>query len=287
MYYEDVFDMQTYDFWENNKCCFMSDHKWETLLGELETAKHFLDDLGFLAFGGDIRVIRSNHSLRPVWINRILQSTSQTVQSMIACSEYGNIADVHVLLRKLRDDLFFYLYVIVVCKKENILSSDELSKQEKYINAWAKNQLSHLNISRIIQEITSTDECIELVEKFGLKDELRKISSTLNNYTHGNGTLYYNRSYTQYRDDELRNLSTELIFMLNYILIAFLFLLILVSPLHIMSSDYVDALELSMTPEENSQYWVAPFVSSFIEKHKDLLGKEALEYLRSVTLMEI
>ena len=75
--------------------------------------------------------------------------------------------------------------------------------------------------------------------------------------------------------------------MLNYILITFLFLLVLLSPVSIMASDYLDALDFSMTPEENSQYWVAPFVVEFIEKHKDLLGETSLEYLRTVTQMEI
>ena len=75
--------------------------------------------------------------------------------------------------------------------------------------------------------------------------------------------------------------------MLSYILITFLFLLVLLSPVSIMASDYLDALDFSMTPEENSQYWVAPFVVEFIEKHKDLLGETSFEYLRTVTLMSL
>ena len=72
----------------------------------------------------------------------------------------------------------------------------------------------------------------------------------------------------QFKDNEIRNVSTELTHMLNYILITFVFLLVLLSPVSIMASDYLDALDFSMKPEENSQYWVAPFVSEFIEKHK-------------------
>ena len=29
---------------------------------------------------------------------------------------------------------------------------------------------------------------------------------------------------------------------------------------YFMSSDYVDYLDVGMTPEEDSQYWVAPFI---------------------------
>ncbi len=279
--------MEYHDFSDNNKHFFTMNCEWQKLLREFESAKHFIDSLGFLTFGKDMGIIRSACGIQPVHTNQILQSAAQTIQSMIACAEYGNIADVHVLLRKLRDDLFFYLYVIVACRNNDILSEDNLSKQETYINAWIKNQLSRLNISEVIKDITSSGECVELVEKFRLKDELKQIGCTLNNYTHGNGNLYYNRLYTHYKDDEICNISAELIYMLNYILITFVFLLVLLSPVSIMASDYLDALDLSMTPEENSQYWVAPFVSEFIEKHKELLGETAFEYLRTVTQMEI
>ena len=279
--------MEYHDFSKNNKHFFSSDCEWQKLLSEFESAKHFIDNLGFLSFGKDMGIIRSAGGFRPVHINSILQSAAQTLQSMIACSEYGNIADVHVLLRKLRDDLFFYLYVIVACRNNDILSSDALSKQEKYISAWVENRLSRLNIAEVINDITSAGECVELVERFSLKDELKQIGYTLNNYTHGNGNLYYNRLYTHYKEDEIRSVSTELIHMLNYILITFVFLLVLLSPGCIMAPDYLDALDFSMTPEENSQYWVAPFVSKFVEKHKDLLGETAIEYLRAATQMEI
>ena len=279
--------MEYHDFSDNNKHFFTMNCEWQKLLREFESAKHFIDSLGFLAFGKDMGIIRSACGIQPVHTNQILQSAAQTIQSMIACAEYGNIADVHILLRKLRDDLFFYLYVIVACRNNDILSEDNLSKQETYINAWIKNRLSRLNISEVIEDITRSAECAELVEKFRLKDELKQIGYTLNNYTHGNGNLYYNRLYTHYKDDEIRNISTELIYMLNYILIAFVFLLVLLSPGCIMAPDYLDVLDFSMMPEENSQYWVAPFVSEFVEKHKDLLGATALEYLRTVTQMEI
>ena len=99
--------MEYQDFSINNKRFFSSDCEWQKLLSEFESAKQFIDNLGFLAFGKDMGVIRSTCGFQPVHINQILQSAAQTLQSMIVCSKYGNIADVHVLLRKLRDDLFF------------------------------------------------------------------------------------------------------------------------------------------------------------------------------------
>ena len=33
-----------------------------------------------------------------------------------------------------------------------------------------------------------------------------------------------------------------------------------------MSSDYIDALDCGMQPEEDSQYWVAPFVQEMFDQ---------------------
>ena len=66
-------------------------------------------------------------------------------------------------------------------------------------------------------------------------------------------------------------------------LITFVFLSVQLSLCCITDPTYIDALDFSMTPEENSRYWGAPFVSEF----NDLLGEATLEYLRTATQMEI
>ena len=35
---------------------------------------------------------------------------------------------------------------------------------------------------------------------------------------------------------------------------------------HMTSSDYLDALECGMQPEEDSQYWVAPFIQTTFDE---------------------
>lgn len=59
--------------------------------------------------------------------NRILESSSKTLESIKLCCENYNMADAFCLLRKYRDDLFFYLYLCAIEKKENIVESYERS----------------------------------------------------------------------------------------------------------------------------------------------------------------
>ena len=72
---------------------------------------------------------------------------------------------------------------------------------------------------------------------------------------------------------------------MRFITITFLFLLTLISPLSIMSTDYVDYLDCNETPPEGSQYWVAPFIVRFFQENSDLISENCLNYLRENTPM--
>ena len=72
-----------------------------------------------------------------------------------------------------------------------------------------------------------------------------------------------------------------------FITISFLFLVVLIKPLLIMSSDYTDYLDVGDTPPDGSQYWVAPFVSDFLSTHKNVLDDRCDSYLREKTGMQI
>lgn len=279
--------MNSVDFAEQNKHFFTNNSDWNIFLSGLKSVKYFLDDLGFLSFGRDMTIVRTDAGVAPVYTNHILQSATQTLQSLLICAEYGNIADTHMLLRKYRDDLFFYLYIIVTCDSANLLSIDELSSQERCICSWINNELTNLNIPEVLKEIATSQRCKNAVIKYGLKVEFDKIGSTLNNYTHGNGCAYYNRLYSHYQNSDIKKLSVDMSHMLQYITITFIFLLVLLRPGTIMATDYIDALDTFMAPEKGSQYWVAPFVSHFVEQHKNLLGNPAIDYLREMTSMEI
>ena len=54
-----------------------------------------------------------------------------------------------------------------------------------------------------------------------------------------------------------------------------------------MSSDYTDYLDAGDTPPDGSQYWVAPFVSDFLNNHKNVLDDKCDSYLREKTGMQI
>ena len=81
---------------------------------------------------------------------------------------------------------------------------------------------------------------------------------------------------------------------ITFITMTFLVIIIMVNPILIMSSDYVDCLEVNyeefknvVIPIEGKQYLVPPFVSEFIVKHKGVLDEKVDEYIRNMTGMQV
>ena len=99
----------------------------------------------------------------------------------------------------------------------------------------------------------------------------KKTRDRCNGHTHYNFYEYIllndSEIYSKNRLDALNQLSEDLknIFILH---LAYIFFL---NDHYMMSSDYVDYLDCGMTPEQDSQYWVAPFIQ---EIFNDVLKKE-------------
>lgn len=85
------------------------DAECQKIVLKMKTIEKFLNDFGFLSFGRDsVLCGRRSFSLQMV-----STSCELTVGSIISCCESGCMADAYSLLRKYRDDLFFYLYIVV------------------------------------------------------------------------------------------------------------------------------------------------------------------------------
>ena len=197
------------------------------------------------------------------------------------------MADAYSLLRKYRDDLFFYLY-IVVCDTCNKLDnkSPTVVQMEAIIERWINNVLDDLYIGTVLKAISQSSRVKDAVQKYNLKSYFDALGDRLNNYVHSNGVAFYNQNVNAYQGDALQNQLQALLKDIRSITITFLFLLTLCSPLSVMSTDYVDCLECNMTPPDGSQYWVAPFVTAFFKNNIELIDESCMKYLQDNTLME-
>lgn len=253
----------------------------QKIISEIRTVERFLSDFGFLTFGRDF-VLCGKYTFS---LQMISTAFELTAGSIISCCESGCMADAYSLLRKYRDDLFFYLYIVVYdsCNKIDN-KSPAVDQMETNIERWINNDLDDLHVGIVLQAIGQSPRVKEAVQKYNLKSYFDALGDRLNDYVHSNGVSFYNRNVNVYQGKalqrQLQALSTDMCS------ITFLFLLTLCSPLSIMSTDYVDCLDCNMTPPEGSQYWVAPFVTTFFKRNIELIDKSCMKYLQDNTLME-
>lgn len=252
-------------------------------IAELRIIEGFLNAFGFLSFGRDF-VFCGKHVFS---LQMVSTSCELTAGSIISCCESGCMADAFSLLRKYRDDMFFYLYVAVydTCNKLEH-DSQIVAQMEKNIDRWINNNLNDLHIGDILKAIGQSSQVKDAVQKYKLKSYFNTIGNRLNDYVHSNGALFYNRNVNAYQGDSLQKQMQVLLKDMRFITIAFLFLLTLCSPLSIMSTDYVDYLDCGLTPPEGSQYCVAPFVAEFFKINIDLIDESCMKYLKDNTHME-
>lgn len=276
------------DEFEKNRNYTSKNQEFIHLNDTLTELRDFLNELGYLAFGRDMSVLKR---IGLVNGNIVLDSATRTMESIRNCCLNANFADAYSLLRKYRDDLFYYVYLFTVADNSDltqIVDVDQLNEDEKNIWDWVHNHQKDLHIGSVLKCISLHPSAKRAVQKFRLKDSFDKLSNKLNNYVHSNGRLFYNESYDRLvMKQKTKEVCDEFGEAAIFITVAFLFLTVLINPLLIMSYDYTDSLDFGDIPPEGSQYWVASFVSNFLNKHKNVLDEKCVSYLREQTEMQI
>ncbi|RXZ80415.1 hypothetical protein EBB07_18855 [Paenibacillaceae bacterium] len=225
-----------------------------------------------------------------------LESAIYTLNSIKQCVSLGAFADANTLIRKLNDDLFFYLFVLELDNNHHIVFSNQLDTKEyelfmknfSFFIKWNSNTLKDFYIGRnVLPYIKCNTTVGELIKKYKLEEEWRMIIKKLNNFVHNNGKVYCRQNYKILSSKELDQLFAELRIKICFILNIVIVLLVLIKPHYIMSIDHIMFLESNMTPPEDSQYWVAGFIQDFFDQHLSKYNPELKLFLKENTYMNI
>lgn len=212
----------------------------------------------------------------------ILDSTYSTLLSIRQLVEIGHFSDVNVLMRKLRDDLFLFLYLLEVVNRYRL---GHETVHERNAFKWMENKLENLTISDILIYLIKNESINKAIIKHNLRKAWDNIGKNLNNFVHGNGIMYAQLNYANYDYKTIEKIFNDITFKLSYIVSVFVVLLILIKPSLISSSDYVDALELGIQPARDSQYNIAPFIQEFIDNYVIKLHPDIKNFLKDRVYM--
>lgn len=160
----------------------------------------------------------------------LISSVKFTLNSIKKCLEYRAMTDAFTLLRKKRDDLFLYLYILEVANNNPAGMEDLPDKQNKHIKDvfdWKNNELKDLYISDISKYLRNNPKIDKVLENHDLMDFYWEIYELLNDCVHTNGIKYARYNYTnELNKIDLEVASSNFHFSIKYISLLFVTFLI-------------------------------------------------------------
>ena len=187
----------------------------------------------------------------------------------------GRFSDAYALLRKYYDSVYINIYTNLFL--EDNITLENLFKNK--IDDWVhgKEQLPRYESMR--KYIEESKKLANITNILKMDDPYKIIRDRCNDFTHYNfyRNILYNDSgiYLENRLGVLDQFGKDIcnIFILHF---SYLFTL---SQHYMVSSDYIDSLDMGLTPEEGSEYFVAPFIQKMFD---DVIKKYRIDLANEI-----
>ncbi len=286
--------------------------EYETFSKEFDYHVDFFQNLSELIFynGRIISFIadKNIHNLD----TSLIDSSVQTLKSIKLCCSIGSFSDANTLIRKLRDDLILYVFILDILNRRKPFVEDDLNniditdaekfatsflnlrfnniltENEQAIEAWFSNTVEELpfpirkklEFANYMAVLKQNENISKILIDYNLQDYWEKLRNRLNNYVHNNGKQFTCQNFISSNDKyiatHLKNINTRT----SYITSFFLVLLLMVESSLISSTDLIDYLDCNIELPEDCQYFIAHFAQEFIDKKVAKLHPELKQYLR-------
>ncbi len=187
-----------------------------------------------------------------------IQGTLESVQTVLRA---GRINDAYALLRKYFDSAIISVYSCLYL--EDHYSIDNFIVEQ--VNNWVTGRTRLPEYRIMSQYIRSSSRVASITMLLFADDRYKRLRDRCNDHTHYNfyRTLLLNDNEISIRG-RIRTLD-EFAADVRDVLILHVAYVFSIKQHYMASSDFVDCLDCGMTPEPNSQYWVAPFVQDVFD----------------------
>lgn len=212
----------------------------------------------------------------------VLSSIQGTIESIKDTLTRGRINDAYALMRKYHDSAIINVYANLYLADN--FSLDNLVVQQ--IDDWVKGRQSLPRFPEMINYIEKSDRMKSIVDLLNVDETYRSIRTRCDDHMHYNFFAYVLLNDNEVHVDRQQPLDLlakdiEQIFIQHF---AYLFT---ARDNYMMSSDYLDALEVGERPEEGSQYFVAPFVQKMFDDLIKVKRPDVAAAIKANTAMEL
>ena len=186
-----------------------------------------------------------------------------TLDSISILLTKGRINDAYTLIRKLFDDILLEIFMDVTLKEK--FSLDNFFVEE--VNEWIQGKHRIPKTEKILKCLEKSEKTKDLYPLFGWDTYLKKNRELLDDSVHSNRfhlmLLNCNTVYLEDRERHLKN--CEII--LNQLFLLHLSFIFHLNPQYLMASDYMDCMEMGMTPPDGSENWIARFAQEAFDRY--------------------
>ena len=144
------------------------------------------------------------------------------------------------------------------------ISIDNFFVQE--VNEWIQGKHRIPKTDKILKCLKDSQRTKDLYQLFGWNTYLKKNRELLDDSVLSNRfKLMLLNCNTVYIEDRVRHLKNCEV-MLNQLFLIHLSFIFHLNSHYLMASDYMDYMEMGMTPPEGSENWIAPFAQDAFDK---------------------
>src|SRR5699024_6771049 len=204
------------DFHTFNKKQIADIEEYKDFLGEFDYYVDFFQNLSeLISYNGRIISFIASSNIR-YFDTSLLDNSVQTLKSIKLCCSIGSFSDANTLIRRLRDDLILYVYILDIINHrkpfveddlknlnindaENFASSfsnirfnNILTEDEQAVDAWFGNKVEDLPYSikkrlgfeNYMKVLKRNENVNKILIDYNLQDYWEKLRNRLNNYVH-------------------------------------------------------------------------------------------------------
>lgn len=194
----------------------------------------------------------------------LYESIAGTISSIYNIVGEGHLNDACILLRAYFDTILTTVYLDVIRNEQFDIFNNTVVKD---VDDWLREKYRIPSIKKLLSIIKTNDKTREIYLLANKDDMLKKYRDILDDCVHGNRYLYflYNCSdiYVETREKFLNTIQQ----MLTSLFTLHLSIIFSFNPQYLMASDYMDSLEMGLSPEPGSEYWIAPFAQEAFDKY--------------------
>lgn len=207
-----------------------------------------------------------------------------TLDSIKTLLEIGRINDAIVLVRKIFDDILTEIYLDVTLKdKYNVFESFYVEE----VQQWLDSSFRIPKLKKILKVLETSPKTKDLYPYFGWNTYLEHNRQLLDDSVHSNSysKVLYNCNTVYLGERKVRMLKNISI-ILNQLMMIHVSFIFHLNPEYLAASDYMDYMEMSMTPPEGSEEWIANFAQDAFDRYIKL-NTQLADYIKNTCCLQI